>query len=704
MNKLKKFPFAATLAGLTISATTARGEEPQILPEITVTASPTTDAGYVATHSTTGTKTDTPLIETPQSISVITKDQLDSQEADTIGEALRYSAGIKGETFGLEDRGFDTFVDIRGFTSPIFRDGLQVNTPGFSGFNTETYLAERIEILRGPASVLYGQGSPGGIVNFVTKRPLDKPFRELILVAGSFDRFEGKFDLSDSINENATLAYRLTGLATTSDAQVDFIERDRVVIAPALTWRPNDDTTLTFLSSYNKDDVGTSSNSFLPAVGTVLPNPNGRIPPNRFTGEENFNTIDREQYSIGYLLEHRAGEHWSFRQNVRYDDADLDFKGLFGGGLDAADPTQRSLTRFSFSALTDTKVFSIDSQAQVNFDTGLAAHTLPVGLDHQSLDFDEQQGIDVAPSLDLYNPVYGAIISTPPLFQDSSLQQRQTGLYIQDQIKFFDKYVLQLGGRYDWVSSEQSERIFDARDDQNDRDFTGRAGFVYLADNGLAPYLSYAESFLPVVGAPAPGAAAFKPETGQQYEIGVKYQPPGSNAFVTLAAFDLRRQNVLSSNGLFDEQTGEERSRGIELEGVASLDSGLDLKAAYTYLDIKITENNGVDEGNTPDGQAQHSTSLRADYTMLGGPLAGLGFGAGVRYVGETFGDTANSFKVDDFTLVDASIHYDWQRFQFALSAQNLFDEEYIQRCFDATGCFYGAVQEITAAVRYRFD
>lgn len=263
---------------------------------------------------------------------------------------------------------------------------------------------------------------------------------------------------------------------------------------------------------------------------------------------------------------------------------------------------------------------------------------------------------------------------------------------------------MQLGGRYDWVSSDREERIFDARDDQNDRDFTGRTGLVYLADNGLAPYLSYAESFLPVVGAPAPGAAPFKPETGRQYEIGVKYQPPEFNAFVTLAAFDLRRQNVLSSNGLFDEQTGEQRSRGIELEGVASLDSGLDLIAAYTYLDIEITENNGVNEGNTPDGRAEHRASLLADYTIKGGRLAGLGFSAGVRYLGETFGDEANSFKVDDVTLVDASIHYNWQHFRFGVSAQNLFDEEYIERCFDDTGCFYGAVQEITATVRYRLD
>jgi iron complex outermembrane receptor protein len=209
-----------------------------------------------------------------------------------------------------------------------------------------------------------------------------------------------------------------------------------------------------------------------------------------------------------------------------------------------------------------------------------------------------------------------------------------------------------------------------------------------------------------VLASPAPGAAPFEPETGQQYEIGVKYQPPGSNAFVTLSAFDLTRQNVTSFNGVlgFDDQTGEVRSRGIELEGVASLTSNLDIKAAYTYLDMEITENNGVNEGNTPDGRAEHVASLRADYTVKGGPWAGLGFGGGVRYTGETFAGDDNAFKVPSYTLADVSIHYERDRWRFALSAQNLFDKEYIARCFNADFCFYGAVQEVTASVRYRFD
>lgn len=690
------------------AAATADSEDTEALPEVTVTTAPAENAygpvdGYVAKRSATATKTDTPLLETPQSISVISREQLDKQDPDTVGEALRYSAGIKGESFGLEDRGFDSFIDIRGFSSPVFRDGLLINTPGFSGLNNEVYLAERIEILRGPASVLYGKGTPGGIVNLVSKRPLDTPLRELIVEAGSFDHYAAKFDVGDLIQEDASLAYRLTGLVSNSNAQVDFIDRERAVVAPSLTWRPSDATTLTFLSSFNRDDLGASSNSFLPARGTVMGNPNGRISPHRFTGEPAFNTNDREQYSLGYLLEHHFGPQLNFRQNVRYDNADLDFRGLFGGGLDPSDPTERRLARFSFSALTDTQVISIDNQLQLDFSTGPAAHSLLFGLDYQALDFDQQAGFGFASSLDLYDPQYGSAVATPPLFEDSTLKQRQTGFYVQDQIKLQEKYILQLGGRYDTVRSDRKERIFDGRERQDDQEFTGRIGLVYLAGNGLAPYVNYAESFLPVVGTPAPGHS-FKPETGDQYEVGVKYQPAGTNALLTLAAFDARRQNVVTANGLFQDQSGEQRSRGIEAEAVASLSSGLDIKAAYTYLDIETTENNGVNEGKTPTGQARHRASLRTDYTIKGGQLRGLGIGAGVRYVGESYGDDANTFKVDSFTLFDASLSYDWQRFRLALNAQNLFDREYIERCFGETGCFYGSVQRITASLRYRLD
>ncbi len=702
MNHPNSLPLAAALS---LAVTTARGAEPLTLPEITVTASPTTDVGYVPTHSTTATKTDTPLIETPQSISVITRDRLAAQDADNLGQALRYTAGVTGEAFGVDDRGYD-FAQIRGFDATTYRDGLPVKNLGFAGFDFRTYAAERIEILRGPASVLYGQGAPGGLVNYVSKRPLAEPFRELVLEAGSFDRYDGKFDLSGPLDRRNTLSYRLTGLGSTGDHQVNFIEDDRLFVAPGLTWTPSTDTTFTVLGYYQRDDLGGASNSFLPASGTVFSSPNGRIPPSRFTGEPSFDSIDRAQFAIGYLFEHRWNDTWTFRQNLRYEEVDVDFEELFGLGLDPGDPTQRFLLRDTFAAFADARPLTIDNHAQAQFATGPLSHTLLFGVDYQHVDFQERIGEGLAPAIDIFNPVYGASFTLPPpLIQDTDQKQQQIGLYFQDQIKLYDKLVLVLGGRHDSAETETDDRLANVKTEQDDREFTGRAGLVYLSEIGLAPYFSYAESFLPTLGTNA-SSEPFKPETGRQYEVGVKYQLPDTNAFVTLAAFDLRRQNVLATdpgNPNDQVQTGEVRSRGIEVEGVASFDFGLDVIAAYTYLDVDILENSGVNEGNRPDGVAKQRASLWADYTLPGGALAGLGLGMGVRYVGSTFGDQANSFKVDDYTLVDAAMHYDWGKLRFAVNAQNLFDDEHIERCFSDAGCFYGQVRKVTASIRYRW-
>lgn len=523
-----------------------RIEETQVTAEREQSADSPVE-GYRATHSATATKTDTPLIETPQSISILTRDRLEAQDADTLGQALRYTAGATGESYGFDDRGYE-FVQIRGFDATTFRDGLPVKNLNYSGFDFRTYAAERIEILRGPASVLYGQSTPGGLVNYVTKRPLTESLGELVMEVGSFNRFDGKFDLTGPLDNNKTLSYRLTGLGSIGDHQVNFIDDDRLFVAPALTWAPSADTTFTLLGYYQRDRLGGASNSFLPASGTVFSNPNGRIPPSRFTGEPSFDRIDRDQFSISYLLEHRLNHSWTLRQKVRYEEIDVDFEGLFGLGLDPGDPTQRMLTRGTFAAYSKARPFTLDTHAQTQFTTGPLSHTLLFGLDYQRVDFQERAGFGAAPAIDIFKPVYGASLTLPlPLYQDTDQEQQQIGLYLQDQIKLYDKLVLVLGGRYDWAETETDDQLFNTKTTQDDEEFTGRAGLVYLSDVGLAPYFSYSESFLPTLGTNV-FSEPFKPETGRQYEVGVKYQPLETNSFVTLAAFDLRRQNVRATD------------------------------------------------------------------------------------------------------------------------------------------------------------
>jgi iron complex outermembrane receptor protein len=657
-------------------------------------------------RSATGTKTDTPLREVPQSISVVTRDQMQAQGAQNLAQTLQYTAGVTGELFGLDTRCYG--VQIRGFNSwnqAFYKDSLQLRAPSFANFLClEPYGAERIEVLRGPASVLYGQGDPGGIINYVTKRPPTTPFREIEMQAGSFNDFAGKFDIGGPANPQKNLLYRLTGVVRDADTQVDYVGFKRTFFAPALTWMPTPDTTVTLLSHYQRDKTGWGL-QFLPAIGTLYANPNGRIPTNRFTGEQSWDKYDNTTVTTGYLFEHRIDDIWTIRQNARYAHLENEQQGVFGLGF--ADANQRLLARYGDYGKSKLDSFTIDNQLQGKFTTGPLRHTLLVGLDYQHHRFSDLGGVTYpVPPLDLFNPTYGLPSMMPDpagVYQDSTQKQGQTGLYIQDQIKL-DRWVLTLGGRQDWVSTTTDDHLTTTTQTSKDRAFTGRVGLGYLFDNGMTPYASYSTSFLPVLGTNNAAGVPFSPETAEQYEVGFKYQPKGWNAFFTVAAFDLTRQNTLTSdptNPSFQVQRGEVRSRGIEVEAVASV-AGLDLRGAYTYLDMEFTKDTDL-QGNTPYGVSRNRASLWADRTIRGGPLDGFGFGAGVRYVGSNWGDDLNTFRLPGVTLADAAIHYQRGNYRFSVNAQNLFDKIYVSSCSSMNGCYYGLRRAVIGTVTYRW-
>ena len=663
--------------------------------------------GYAATQSTTGSKTDTPIIETPQSISVITADQLDAQAAGSLGESFRYTPGITAEQWGTDMRGYG--IKIRGFDAndnSFYKDGLQLQGTNYVSFmNIDTYGAERLELLRGPASVLYGQNGPGGLINYVSKRPTAEPHYEVEAGAGSFDRYEGRFDFSGPITEDGALQYRAIGLAREADTQIDYVEADRLFFSPSLTWE-GEDTTLTLLAHYQRDDAGWGT-QFLPASGTVQGNPNGEIPVSRFAGEPGFDKYQLDQFTVGYQLEHRFNDVFTVRQNARYAYIHNDSELVYGVGLNPADPQQRLLSRVGDESESELGSVAVDNQAQARFDTGPVAHTALLGVDFQYYDFSDRGASRSVADIDIFDPDYGADLGPAVPYEDSDHMQRQIGIYAQEQAKLFDQLVLVAGGRYDFAKSESEEEIFNIESETEDSAFTGRAGLVYLFDNGLAPYASYSESFMPQIGTDAAGSP-FKPEEGRQYEVGLKYQPPGWNSFVTVSLFDLVKQNVLTPDPAdpvnSQVQTGEIRSRGIELEGVASFDSGLDVTLAYTFLDAEITKSNVEGEpGNQPERTAKHSASLWADYTIPEGGFAGLGAGAGARYIGPTFGDNFEELRLPGYTLFDASVHYDWNNVRFQLNGSNLADKAYVASCYTETSCFYGERRAVFGTVTYRW-
>ncbi|UFN50839.1 TonB-dependent siderophore receptor [Roseomonas sp. OT10] len=668
--------------------------------------------GFVANQQITGTKTDTPLIENPQSISVITRDQIDSRQAQTLGEALRYTAGIRGENYGPDSR--TDWFQLRGFNAQdngLFLNGLRFNT-GYAGSVFETYGLERYEVLRGPTSVLYGQIAPGGLINMVQRRPSDEPSGEVRLTAGSYSRWQGQGYSTGRLTPDGTWTYNITGLLRDSDTQVDRVKDNRVYLGPAVTWQPTGDTRITLMGYYQRDQ--TSGGQFLPYEGTVTRTPYGRISTRRFTGEPDFDRFNRTQYGVGYELQHRFDDVWSVQQNLRYGHTGIDWAQVYGVGL-ASDG--RTLNRFAYRPEIDVNTFQVDNQVQARFATGPLNHQVLMGFDYSQIFYRNLQAFAPVASLDLFNPVYGATIPklSPPNLNDRQVTT-QYGLYAQDQIRF-DRFVLTAGIRQDWALADVANRANSPTTtrEQNDEAFTWRAGLLYLAPNGLAPYASYARSFQPQIGVDAYGRG-FDPLEGEQYEVGIKYQPPGVNSLIQVSAFHLTQRNTLTAdpNNLFNQlPVGEVRVRGVEIEGVASLARGLSVIANYTYLDPEITKSSNTAEiGHRPNGVAKNNVAAWADYTFQegSGGLTGLGLGFGVRFLGNTSATNTGGAVVPSTTLFDAAVRYDLGQLspslkglQAAVNASNLFDTRYVGRCATESSCFYGNRLNVLGSISYRW-
>jgi iron complex outermembrane receptor protein len=661
--------------------------------------------GYVAKNSATATKTNTPLIETPQAVSVVTRDQIEAQAAQNLSQALRYTSGVVTEQTGADFRFQQVYV--RGFLADQYLDSIRLLPGSFAIPQIEIYNLQRIEVLHGPASVLYGQGSPGGIVNMISKRPTAEPFREVVTQVGSYGLLMSGFDVSGPLDKEGHFLYRLTGLLRETGTQVDFTEYQRGSISPAFTWRPTADTTLTILTNYQHDPKAGFFNQ-LPARGTALFNPNGKISTHFYSGEPSFDQFDREQYNAGYFFEHRFNDAWTVRQNLRYMDVNVDVATVFptGGLL----PNLQTVNRNAFTSLEELKTFMVDSQAEAKFATGPATHTLLLGNDYQKA-FDVAVNRNgPAPAINVFNPVYGRSIPAPPIIQNRKQVQNLLGFYVQDQIKVGGWNAL-LGAREDEAGIDTNNLLTRTLASQTDRATTKRVALLYLFDIGVAPYGQYTESFQPVIGTDFSGKA-FKPTRGQQKEVGIKFQPPGSNLLTTVAAFDLVQQNVLTPDPAhvnFSVQTGAIRSRGVEFETKASLSDSFNMTAAYTYLDLVVEQANDGAVGKRPVGIPRNTASLWGDYTFPWGSLAGFGLAAGVRYLGVSAGDTLNTFSIPGATLVDAAIHYDFANlspalkgYYLAVNAQNLFDKVYVQWCQNQ-GCWYGLRRTVIGTLRYRW-
>jgi iron complex outermembrane receptor protein len=669
---------AAVAAGATPATTSDDAE----VGEVVVTA-----PHYVPSKNIAGTKTNTALIETPQSISVIPRDQIDVLDFESTQQAVRYTAGVVGENFGPDQR-YD-YVTVRGFYPVEYIDGLQAPIAPGSSLNDigiDLWGFDSIQIIKGPASVLYGESPPGGLLDLTSRRPEDVFHGELRAQAGTPTEYEFAGDVTGPIASNVDA--RLTALYRDADTQLDFENHRRIYVAPALTWNIDPNTKLTFLSFYQDDLDKGCCGGFLPEQGTLLPNPHGVIPTSRNLGEPGYNVYTRDEYSLGYSFTHDFNADWSFSQDLKYFSYKDNTKEVYGAGLESDLETE---DRYNFVFPEQIKELAVDSRIVGHVDTGPVTQTLLFGVDYRNYLNYTQYGFALAPSINAFNPVYGAPISQLPLYTDLHVRQFQTGIYGQDQFKW-DHFVLTLGGRQDWLVTHTVDGT--STDDQK---FTYRAGLDYVFHNGLAPYVSYATSFEPTPGANFEGQA-FVPSTGDQVEGGVKFEPTflprQAHVLVTAAYYDIVQNGVLTPDPNPDHpfssiQTGQVEVKGFELEGVARLFDRISLNGSYTYTDSHVTEGTAY-VGNRLFETPLNKFSLFADYTQQTGPLAGLGGGLGGRYLSSSFGDQANLYENPAVTLFDAIVHYDFQHYRLAVNLNNMLDKVYVARCSSAVECFYG--------------
>lgn len=677
-----------------------------VLPTMTVKGAAT--GGYVAKSSNSGTKTDTPLIEVPQSISVVTRDELDMRSVQNFTEALRYVPGVAVDQFGFEGRGFE-YLLMRGFqglTTSLFRDGLSMAAQGlmFGSFITDPYALERIDVLRGPTSVTFGRGDAGGVVNRITKRPNVDPIREIELQYGNFDRKRVAADLGFA-NKDGTLMFRLVTLGLDSDTQVRYPNTGgdraglrRFYIAPSVTWRPTVDTTITLM--------GEVLNNRAEASPFFLNAPDGSLT-NVVQTDSKFVKYATNQSSFSYQIEHNFNEIFTARQNFRHMQQDGKFNEMNRLGFSEAQPTLVERSAFSTNErLTHTV---IDTHIQAKLDTGPLNHTALFGVDWNVTNASLQRFDGPAPGIDVFNPVYGIPIPKPDSLSIAAKQEvNQFGVYLQDQIRYNQNWILTLSGRYDRVDT--TTRIFTDKEVVKDNAYTGRAGLNYVFSNGIAPYVSFSQSFLPQAGFDA-NNNPFDPTRGNQYEVGIKYQPVGGRSLYTLALFDLTKSNVLTPdpNNLFRlVQTGEIGSRGAELEARGELLRGLNFIGSFTYHEVTVTKSNDVvNLGKMP---IQVPTTMAAgwlDYSLgsLGVDwLRGFAIGGGVRFIGRIFNDEANTSTTPSFTLFDATLRYDKGPWLFSINASNIFNKKYISFTSPSSGrAFLGTERMVVGSLKYRF-
>lgn len=676
---------ALLLAFLSQQALAAEEGAPQRLDPVVVTAKVL--------------KVDTPISETPKSISLITEEELEQLAPLKFDEALRYTPGVTVQPFG-SDNDTDWFR-VRGFEAATYLDGNRLFRDGYYTWLLEPYGLEGIEVVKGPSSILHGDSPPGGVVNAVQKKPTSDTSGELKVQGGTNNHKAFAFDLSDAANEDGSMRFRVVGIFREEDGELDGTKNDRVYLAPSLTIDATEHTRITFLATFLNDD-GIPTNPFFPQAGTILDSPNGKIDPSTNLGEPDYDRYERTQISVGYLLEHELNDVWTLSQDFSYGYNKLYLRSTYV--FPNSDTSTTSVSRGVVFRDGENSSFTVDNKAAAQWDTEDMEHTALMGIDLQyhKITGDEQDSFAFA-AINPYNPVYGNFTPLDPANNiDRNISKAQAGLYLQYQLKYVGKWVGMLGGRYDGVETRNKSNKNGQDEERSDGNFSLNSGVMYLADNGLSPYVSYSQSFDVLSTIDSTTGKLYKPLEGEQIEVGVKYTPDFFDGYINVALFDITQKNALVTGPTFvATQTGEVTSRGFEFEGMASLVEVLKLSLNYTYTEAKTD-----DTGGRGTQQAalipKHAASAWLEYDASD-VIDGLTIGNGVRYRGESKDNPASSdLTVPGVTLWDAMVSYDInENWGVQFNVNNILDTEYFSGC--DYYCYYGQSRSALLSLTYNW-
>lgn len=653
------------------------------------------------------TKLATPDIETPQSVSIVTREQFEEQGATSVRQAVSYTPGVYSNQIGASNR-FD-YIVLRGFSDGsldnVYLDGLKMmgDTNSHSSLVVDPWFLEDIEVVRGPASVLYGRSSPGGIVALTSRKPSFDAGGEVKLFAGNNNQRGAAFDVTGALDDNDRVAARLSGMTRYADSQFGPLKEERYALMPSLTWRITDQTRLDLMAYLHRDPEG-GSHSGLPYDGTVVPHYGQKISNTFYEGEDDYDKYDRRENMVGYNIEHMFDSGWSVRQKLRYLHTDVELNQVYAAGW----LNETELNRGYSGSDEKMSAITLDNQLDGSFDTWQVNHRLLVGIDYQDRSNNTTGYYGAFPPIDAFNPVYGAKPDYIDMYAREKHKLRQTGYYLQDQMSW-DRWRITLGGRYDQVSVSNIDKIKDTRSDLDKNNFSTRAALLYLFDNGFAPYVSYSTAFTPTSFADENGNL-LDPMKGKQWEAGLKYEPEGLNSQFSASVFRINQTNIATKEEPTDpyRSIGEIESEGVELEAISQLTDSFRLQAAYTYTDIRYKKSSPEEQGKRAVYAPRNQASAWLSYDVKSGPLDGLTLGSGVRYVNGITSDRQNTHTLPSYTLVDLAIGYDLTNIGIKglstqLNVNNLTDKRYVAACNSLSYCYFGAERSIVGSVSWKF-